>query len=99
MIRLTQRLMDMIESGREGKNMGLSTGIKKLDDLIYGVQRKWIYVIAADSGGGKTTFSLYSFCISTTSSNARKSKIKNNIFCIRDVFRSFNGKTSIITCS
>ena len=61
MIRLTQRLMDMIESGREGKNMGLSTGIKKLDDLIYGVQRKWIYIIAADSGGGKTTFSLYSF--------------------------------------
>lgn len=52
MIRLTQRLMDMIESGREGKNMGLSTGIKKLDDLIYGVQRKWIYVVAADSGGG-----------------------------------------------
>ena len=52
MIRLTQRLMDMIESGREGKNMGLSTGIKKLDDLIYGDQRKWIYVVAADSGGG-----------------------------------------------
>lgn len=61
MIRLTQRLMEMIESGREGNNMGLSTGIKKLDDLIYGVQRKWIYVVGAASGGGKTTFSLYSF--------------------------------------
>ena len=44
--------MEMIESGREGNNMGLSTGIKKLDDLIYGVQRKWIYVVGAASGGG-----------------------------------------------
>lgn len=51
----------MIDDGRKGNNMGLSTGISKLDSLIYGVQRKWMYVVGAASGGGKTTFTLYSF--------------------------------------
>ena len=61
MIRLSQRLMTMIDDGRKGNNMGLSTGISKLDSLIYGVQRKWMYIVGAASGGGKTTFTLYSF--------------------------------------
>ena len=52
MIRLSQRLMTMIDDGRKGNNMGLSTGISKLDSLIYGVQRKWMYVVGAASGGG-----------------------------------------------
>lgn len=51
MMRLSKRLMDMIEDGRKGNNMGLSTGIPKLDGLIYGVQRKWMYVVGAGSGG------------------------------------------------
>ena len=61
MIRLSQRLMTMIDDGRKGNNMGLSTGISKLDSLIYGVQRKWFYLICGGSGAGKTTMALYSF--------------------------------------
>ena len=45
MIRLSKRLIDMVDDGRKGNNMGLSTGIPKLDGLIYGVQRRWMYVI------------------------------------------------------
>lgn len=51
----------MVDDGRKGNNMGLSTGISKLDGLIYGVQRRWMYTIASGAGGGKTTFTLYSF--------------------------------------
>ena len=52
MIRLSKRLIDMVDDGRKGNNMGLSTGIPKLDGLIYGVQRRWMYVIGSGAGGG-----------------------------------------------
>lgn len=42
----------MVDDGRKGNNMGLSTGISKLDGLIYGVQRRWMYTIASGAGGG-----------------------------------------------
>lgn len=60
-MRLTSKLMEMVENGREGNNMGLSTGLSKLDGLIYGVQRKWFYLVCGGSGAGKTTMALYSF--------------------------------------
>lgn len=49
---ITEKLFNLVEKGREGHNMGLSTGLPKLDNLIYGVQRQWMYVIAAGSGAG-----------------------------------------------
>lgn len=47
---IVESLFRSIDSGREGLNIGLSTGITKLDALTYGVQRKWFTVIAGDSG-------------------------------------------------
>lgn len=58
---IARRLMNLIEIGRKGGNMGLSTGLPKLDKLIYGVQRKWLTVLAASSGGGKTSLAIYSY--------------------------------------
>ena len=42
----------MIRNGREGNNMGLTTGLKKLDKLTYGIQRSWLTVVAGGSGSG-----------------------------------------------
>lgn len=47
---LVQNLYKNIEQGRNGLNKGLSTGLTKLDFLTYGVQRKWLTVVAGDSG-------------------------------------------------
>jgi len=47
---IVDSLFKSIEEGKKGRNSGLSTGLNKLDGLIYGVQRKWMNVFAADSG-------------------------------------------------
>lgn len=53
-------LYELIDDGRLGLNIGISTGIPKLDSLIAGVQRSTFYTIAGDTGSGKTSFCLYS---------------------------------------
>jgi replicative DNA helicase len=47
-----QNLNDLVERGRLGKNIGISTGLAKLDKVLYGIQRKFIYTIGASSGVG-----------------------------------------------
>lgn len=54
-------LIQTIKRGKEGKNIGIKTGIPKLDSVIYGVQRKFLYTIGASSGIGKTSFTLDTF--------------------------------------
>lgn len=54
-------LYKSIENGRFGKNIGISTGLPKLDSIIYGIQKKSLYTIGADSGSGKTALAIYSF--------------------------------------
>lgn len=48
-----KQLLANIKKGKSGKNIGISTGLTKLDSIIYGIQRKYLYVVAADQGGGK----------------------------------------------
>lgn len=43
-------LFKTIQRGRSGLNVGLSTGLPKLDMLTYGIQRRWMTVISGDSG-------------------------------------------------
>ena len=54
-----EQLFKNINAGREGKNIGISTGIPKLDSYIGGLQKKTYYLVFSDSGGGKTALSLY----------------------------------------
>ena len=56
---IVDSLFQSIEKGREGLNRGLSTGLPKFDSVTYGVQRKWLNVIAGDSGSGKSSYMLY----------------------------------------
>lgn len=58
---ITDRLYSMITRGLQGNNKGLSLGIPTLDKSIYGIMRKELYLLAADSGSGKSSFALYSF--------------------------------------
>lgn len=53
-------LYRLIDDGRLGLNIGISTGLPKLDSTIAGVQRQTMYLIAGDTGSGKTSFCLYS---------------------------------------
>lgn len=57
---IVDRLYTTIQKGMKGLNQGLSTGLDKLDSIIYGVNRGWMYTIAGPSGGGKSILALYS---------------------------------------
>lgn len=43
-------LFTNIKNGKKGRNVGVSTGIPKLDRIIHGIQRKYLYTIGADTG-------------------------------------------------
>ena len=55
------KLFELIESGKKGKNIGISTGSNKIDSVMYGIQKRYLYTIGADTSGGKTTFALDTF--------------------------------------
>ena len=54
-------LYNKINKGREGKNIGWSTGIQKLDGYIGGIQPSLYTLIFGVSGGGKSALALYSY--------------------------------------
>lgn len=55
------QLLRNIKRGREGKNIGIPTGMSKLDAVTYGIQRRSLVVVAADQGSGKTSYSIASY--------------------------------------
>jgi len=57
----TDNLLKSIKAGMLGLNVGLSTGLDKLDEIIAGVQRSTIYDLVGGLASGKTSFALYSF--------------------------------------
>ena len=65
-------LYNAVLRGIKGKNIGLSTGFKRLDSYTYGVQRGYITVIGGDTGSGKSSFSLYSYVYRILMDNPKK---------------------------
>jgi len=57
----SKQFLHAVKQGKKGHNIGISTGIPKLDSIIFGVQRKSLITIGADTAGGKTSFSLATF--------------------------------------
>lgn len=53
-----KQLLQNIEAGKKGRNIGISTGLPVLDSIIFGIQRKYLYTIGADTSGGKTSFAV-----------------------------------------
>ena len=56
-----QQFYDLIDRGREGKNIGLPVGLPKLELYSDGYLPGTSYLIGAASGAGKTTFTLFTF--------------------------------------
>ena len=56
---IVDELYTKIESGREGKNIGLSTGIPKLDYYTGGFKKGVYKLVFSKSSVGKTSFVIY----------------------------------------
>ena len=57
---IVENLLKSIKKGKQGLNVGLSSGFDKLDKITHGVQRRWMTVWSADSGAGKSSIVLFS---------------------------------------
>lgn len=55
---ITDKLLANIERGKNNLNTGISTGLPTIDSIIYGIQKKCITVVGADTSGGKTSYAL-----------------------------------------
>lgn len=67
-----------IKDGLGGANYGVHCGLSEVNRLIHGVQKAKYYLVAADSGVGKTTF--VDYLILKTWINAKKAGKKVHIF-------------------
>ena len=76
-----------IMKGREGAFVGLSNGLERLNKYIHGTQIGKIYLIGADSGGGKTTVSDYMFPISAWLDAKAKGQPIKIAYCSFEVSR------------
>lgn len=56
-------LEERMNQGRLGLNRGFSTGSRKVDSVIQGVQRRTIYALGGGVGTGKTAFTDHSFVL------------------------------------
>lgn len=61
MSSVVDTLFASIDAGREGKNVGMSTGLSKPDEWFGGIQKSTYYLIFGQSGAGKSALTLYSF--------------------------------------
>ena len=52
-------LWSLIDKGKRGQNVGISSGLPKLDKIIGGIQPSRYYLVGAASSVGKTSFILY----------------------------------------
>lgn len=57
----SKQFLHAVKQGKKGHNLGISTGIPKLDSVIYGTQKKCLITVGADTGSGKTSFALVTF--------------------------------------
>lgn len=57
----TKQLYNLVKKGKRGENVGIPTGIPKLDAVMYGIQKGYLYTIGASSGIGKSSFSISTF--------------------------------------
>lgn len=56
---IVDSLFNSIARGKEGRNIGLKTGMPLIDSVTYGTQQGWFSVYGGDSGSGKTSLCLY----------------------------------------
>ena len=57
---IVDELYSEIDNGREGRNLGLKTGLPKLDWYTGGFQKGVYKLIFGQSGSGKSSYVIYS---------------------------------------
>ena len=62
-VPLMDRVRARIESGKAGQNLGVQMSLQRLNNVLFGIHQSRYYLIGADSGVGKTTFTNFVFVL------------------------------------
>lgn len=54
-------LKDQVDRGKAGKNIGISMGLPRLEEHIYGLQPGIYTTLFGKTGSGKTSIALYAY--------------------------------------
>ena len=60
-MNLIDSFYQKVEEGKKGNNMGIPSGFPKLDKYIYGIQRRFMSTVIADSGAGKSSVAIFMY--------------------------------------
>lgn len=60
-MKYTERLSEQIDRGRDGKNIGISMGMPRLEEHVYGLTQSTYTVLFGKTGSGKTSIALYCY--------------------------------------
>lgn len=58
---ITEQFFREVELGRQGKNLGISTGLSKYDSMTGGIKKTTYSVLFAQMGVAKSTFTIYAY--------------------------------------
>ena len=59
---IVDRLFNLIEEGRNGKNQGISMGLPKYESVVDGNTKQTYTLVISNSGAGKSSYVLYAYC-------------------------------------
>jgi replicative DNA helicase len=68
--------LEEVERGRQGFNVGLFNGFHRLNEYLYGLQRRTYYTIGGESGSGKSSLALNGFVYAPYVYAPDKSKVR-----------------------
>lgn len=88
---IVSKLYELIEKGKEGNNIGISTDMPRFDKATYGIQRGTMTVIAGDTGAGKSTLALWRQVYSPI-----KHAIENNLNNVHILYYSFEMASELL---
>jgi replicative DNA helicase len=69
-------VLNDIEDGMRGKNVGLPNGFNRLNTILFNTQKKTYYTIAGEPGSGKSSLALHMFIYSPYTQLKDKKKLK-----------------------
>lgn len=92
---ITENLFSIINSGRNGGNIGISTGLRIIDKYTYGIQKGWMTVIGGDTGSGKSSYVLFT-SVYNTFANYLESLETDNEFDVKYLIFSFEMSAEVL---
>lgn len=77
MSKYSKRFKETVDRGLKGKNIGITMGLPRLEEYIYGIQPETYTLLYGKTGSGKTSIALYAYIYRPLmDSIAKKRKIK-----------------------